>query len=376
MKGTLRAEPFGKERSRTKAIVLHPSKGKIQGLILGTWLTSLLCVLVPAFSVAAVFVLPLFLGPLAGSRKKMWAYPVGLAALLIGAWLWTRQVFFPAWLVLAAAPPLVLAYRFPFMKLDFRRFLFWFWGAYALSVMLVLAWPALRGYGPLADWLSRRLTEALRRSGGGNALLYRLTAAGYLSLPEEVGAPSPLRSLLEQRPAARQLYLALELHLRQRLTLLLPALCMQVILLGGLMTGLRVWKTRCTLLMVDEEKKTLPTVTVSPGFSGLSIGRGLWGLLMGAGVAGLLIASSTLNDMALQLARVLTGFCSAGFFLSGGSVLCGLLMRQDEDRRLWAGLLTGAVYVLLPALLFLLGFLDPLLHYRSRGSFQNQKEDE
>lgn len=51
-------------------------------------------------------------------------------------------------------------------------------------------------------------------------------------------------------------------------------------------------------------------------------------------------------------------------------------MRQDEDRRLWAGLLTGAVYVLVPALLFLLGVTDPMLRYRSRGSFQKQKEDE
>ena len=41
-----------------------------------------------------------------------------------------------------------------------------------------------------------------------------------------------------------------------------------------------------------------------------------------------------------------------------------------------AGLLTGAVYVLVPALLFLLGVTDPMLRYRSRGSFQKQKEDE
>ena len=102
-------------------------------MILGAWLTSLLCLLLPPFSVAAVFMLPLFLCPLAGSKKEAWAYPVGLAAILLGASLWTRQVFFPVWLLLAIAPPLVLAYRFPHMKLEFRQFLFWFVGAYALS---------------------------------------------------------------------------------------------------------------------------------------------------------------------------------------------------------------------------------------------------
>ena len=89
-----------------------------------------------------------------------------------------------------------------------------------------------------------------------------------------------------------------------------------------------------------------------------------------------MISISTANDAALQLARVLVSFCSTGFRISGAAVLCGLLMRQDEDRRLWAGLLTGAVYVLVPALLFLLGVTDPMLRYRSRGSFQKQKEDE
>ena len=97
-------------------------------MILGAWLTSLLCLLLPPFSVAAVFIMPLFLCPLAGSKKEAWAYPVGLAAILLGASLWTRQVFFPVWLLLAIAPPLVLAYRFPHMKLEFRQFLFWFVG--------------------------------------------------------------------------------------------------------------------------------------------------------------------------------------------------------------------------------------------------------
>ena len=36
----------------------------------------------------------------------------------------------------------------------------------------------------------------------------------------------------------------------------------------------------------------------------------------------------------------------------------------------------GAVWGLAPAILFLLGITDPMLHYRSRGSFQKQKEDE
>lgn len=91
---------------------------------------------------------------------------------------------------------------------------------------------------------------------------------------------------------------------------------------------------------MDEEKKTIPTVTVSPGFSGLSIGRNLCLTLLGAGALGLMISISTVNDAALQLARVLVSFCSTGFRISGAAVLCGLLMRQDEDRRLWAGLLT------------------------------------
>ena len=54
-------------------------------MIVGAWLTALLCLLIPAFSVAAVFLLPLFLCPLAGSKKEAWAYPAALAALLLGA---------------------------------------------------------------------------------------------------------------------------------------------------------------------------------------------------------------------------------------------------------------------------------------------------
>ena len=130
-------------------------------MIFGAWLTSLLCLLLPPFSVAAVFIMPLFLCPLAGSKKEVWAYPVGLAAILLGASLWTRQVFFPVWLLLAIAPPLVLAYRFPHMKLEFRQFLFWFVGAYALSAVMVLAWPVMAGLGSPAEWISARLVELL-----------------------------------------------------------------------------------------------------------------------------------------------------------------------------------------------------------------------
>lgn len=127
---------------------------------------------------------------------------------------------------------------------------------------------------------------------------------------------------------------------------------------------------------MDEEKKTIPTVTVSPGFSGLSIGRNLCLTLLGAGALGLMISISTVNDAARSWPGCWSAFAARVFGSAALRCCAGLLMRQDEDRRLWAGLLTGAVYVLVPALLFLLGVTDPMLRYRSRGSFQKQKEDE
>ena len=54
----------------------------------------------------------------------------------------------------------------------------------------------------------------------------------------------------------------------------------------------------------------------------------------------------------------------------------GLTEAAKWQADLKAGLLTGAVWGLAPAILFLLGITDPMLHYRSRGSFQKQKEDE
>ena len=51
----------------------------------------------------------------------------------------------------------------------------------------------------------------------------------------------------------------------------------------------------------------------------------------------------------------------------------------DEKYRTLDAKVKWAVFaaaLLVPALLFLLGVTDPMLRYRSRGTFQKQKEDE
>lgn len=364
----------GGERGRTKAILLKPPKGKIQGMVAACWILSVLSLLLPGASLAAAFLLPLFLCPLWGTGKEAWAYPPALALPALGGWLWTRQPMFAFSLLLACAAPLTAT---ALQKKPFPQGIFGGMLAYAFGVATVLLGSRFCVGDDLAKGLTELAVREIQSSSSGYVTLYRLAASGYLSMPEGASVRSLLLTMLEQPALNRQLLLSFQLRFRQDLALLLPSACVHVCLIGGVFCALRTERARGSLLLVDEDQKTPPALRVAPGFSALAMSRGMEAALFGMGALGYGIALSTANGWFVQLAQLLIATFQAGYRLCGAAVLTGLVMRRKPEWRVPAGLLAGTMYALTPSILFLLGMLDPLAHFRTGGSLPNQpKEDE
>lgn len=238
-------------------------------------------------------------------------------------------------------------------------------GCVALALTAVALSATLWLGAPLWQTLSARLTNCVQQSDRAGEWLLRLTAAGLIRLPKGFGT-----GFARAVPSAftRQMTLSLELSLQTLLRDGLPALWVQLSLLVGLFTCLRVSRFCDCYVIVESvspgEKRA--RVSAPPGFAKWALPRAFCAPVLATGVLclGLLLFG---GGLAVTLGQLGYTLFETAFMLEGAAVVVGLGTAHDEDRKTLWGLLAAALYLIAPLPLFLLGAADQAIHFRKRS---------
>lgn len=341
-----------------------PGRSQCNAALTGLCVLAALMALLPPACVLLAPLIPLLSAPLLRDRRRWaaWAASAAPAAVSLAAGmdpLYSLSLALPGMLPLLAAE--WLSGR---KKLGAPSSAACFMGAYALAVIAVAA-AASRALGTgVSEGLARLLAEGVAASDQPGELLYRFAIAGLAAVPEGYGIGLSLLDAV----AVRQMLLSLQLNARLALDQALPWLAVQVCLLGGLFTALRVQRFHCAMIVVSADpehpgsRKT--RVMQPPGFRMLVMPARLrWALcLMALAALFMMGAPDAVTSTVGQLCY--TAF-SCAFELAGASVLVCMLSARSPDRAALYGALSAALYALFPTALFFIGLADQALHFRA-----------
>lgn len=356
-----------------QAIALHPPRGQVMGMLLGAGALVAVMAVVPLTALPISFLLPLFVCPLVGTPKQWAAIPVAVAPALV-ALLGGQPALYSLSLLFSCGAPVAAAALLRPSKSATAEAYAYFLSAYAFGMVMVLLGLRSLFPGELAAGIASGAAGWVEASPDGNLTLYRLTAAGFLPLPDRYGALGALSFILDPG-LSRQLLLSFQLRLTQLLRELLPMLTVQVCWLGGVLTALRVQRLNHAYLLVDERHKEKVRLAVTPGFSMLRLPKAAHGALTAMALAGLCLFMVD-SPWARQLALLLYTAFTAIYALAGAAALTGMLTAKKPSFKTAFGLLAAALYLLCPIALFMMGILDPLFNFRSGKPLQSKEEDD
>lgn len=347
-----------------QSVALGPRRAELTALVISLAALCVVMLILPGLCLPLSLLTPLLGCPLARRREEpaAWAAAVMplLASLLAG-----YPVPYAASLALVGLAPLAFT-RFapPAARMGVSGMLRYV-GCIALALSAVAISATLWLGAPLWQTLSARLSARVEESERAGEWLLRLAAAGLLRLPKGYGM-----GFARAVPAAftRQMALSLELSLQRLLRGGLPALWVQLSLLVGLFTCLRVSRFCDCFVIVEAvspgEKRA--RVSAPPGFAQWALPRALRAPVLALGVLsmGLLLFG---GDFAATLGQLGYTLFETAFMLQGAAVIVGVGTARDEDRKALWGLLAAALYLIAPLLLFLLGAADQAVHFRKRS---------
>lgn len=347
-----------------QSVALGPRRAELTALALTLGALCIAMLLLPALCLPLSLLIPLLGCPLVRRREEpaAWAAAVmPLIASLVAGY----PLLYAAGLSLVGLTPLAFT-RFapPVMRVGPGGMLRYM-GCIALALTAVALSAALWLGSPLWQTLSERLTARVENSAHADEWMLRLAAAGLLRLPKGYGT-----GFARTIPGAfsKQLSMSLQLSLQALLRGGLPALWVQLSMLVGLFTCLRVSRF-CDCFVIVEAVSPVERrarVSAPPGFARWTLPRSLCAPVLAAGVLsiGLLLSggdfTATLGQLGYTLFRT-------AFMLEGAAVVVGLGSANDEDRKALWGALAALLYLITPSLLFLLGAADQLIHFRKRS---------
>lgn len=359
-------------------VALKPQRMQLIALMVCLGLMALGTALFPAMAVVFALLMPLFSCPLAGHRQHWAALAASVAPTLISLLNGYDTLYAVSLLVLTGAP-LAVAYVLAANKNQSGSMPL---GAHiaacaaGLAVVIACATHALGGNLPtgLADLLTQRVSA----SAQPGMALYRLATAGLLNVPNEYRGASLLVYLLEPaliRQMLMSLHLTLEILFRQSL----PSAFVQAGVICGLFTALRARRLNTAMLIVFRDarnpNKRQTRVAQPLGFSSLTLPRSLSRLVTGMGLCSILLIG-TGSQLMQTLGLLFYAMFNTVFQLCGAAVIVGVLSARNPERKPLYGSLAAILYVLFPLALFLIGILDPALHFRKRLKEQPEKEEE
>lgn len=355
-----------------QVVALKPSRTRLAGMLAAVCALVALMALFPLAALPISLLLPLFICPLIGT-KNQWAVIPGALAPTVIALLAGQPALYAFSLLFCGGIPAVATLLANHAKAEDGTMYAYFIGAYAFALALVLG--SLQGLFPgrLAEGIARQVTDSVTASPDSLITLYRLAASGFISVPSGFEGRNLLGLMLDPG-LTRQLSLSLHLTLSQTLYQLLPTLVVQICLLGGVFTALRVAKMNRRYLLVDAQHREPVKVALTPGFSLLRMPRKCGGALTAMGLMGMVLAM-TESAWCQQLSALLFASFVGGYALTGAAAALRAFLKRWPQARIAAGVLVAILYVLFTTVLFLFGVLDALT-LPGKGSQSKENEED
>ena len=237
--------------------------------------------------------------------------------------------------------------------------------AMAFSLVVVLCMAVHMLGGPLQSVLPELIVQKLSRTKNLSEVLRRLAMQGLVSVPDGYSVNGAFRPLM-QAAHNQQMLMSLRLTLEMLISSYLPKLFVNACVLTGVFVSLRLERMNGVLLVVEAKSASQKhtRVVAAPAFRLLAMPRPLRLMLFGMAIVSFVTAFS-----ASALAQTFGQLCYALFetlyTLLGAAVLVFVFTKNDPDRRIRAGVLAAALYLIAPFVLLIVGLLDQSFHFRN-----------
>ena len=347
-----------------QSVALGPRRAELTALVISLAALCVAMLVLPGLCLPLSLLTPLLGCPLVRRREEPVAWAAAAMPLLASLLAGDPAVYAVSLALVGLLPLAFTRFAPPAARVGLGGMLCYV-GCIALSLIAVALSATLWLGAPLWQTLSARLCARVEGSERAGEWLLRLAAAGLLRLPKGYGS-----GFARAIPAAftKQMALSLQLSLQRLLQGGLPALWVQLSLLVGLFTCLRVSRFCDCFVIVETVSpgERRARVSAPPGFGQWALPRALRSPVLSIGVLslGLMLFG---GDYAATLGQLGYTLFETAFMLNGAAVVVGLGAARDEDRKALWGLLAAALYLIAPLLLFLLGAADQGIHFRKRS---------
>lgn len=347
-----------------QTVALKPKRAEWMAMLIGLLILCAIMLFVPALCVPLALAAPLLACPLVGRKEEAVAWVSAVvptaASLLAG-----DDTLYALSLALIGVLPLLITRLIPIQKRPGALGMLMYVSAMAFSVTTVLAAATRMLGGPLQFALAQAFVDWVDQAPNREVLVKQFAANGLLSIPKGYMDQSAVRPLMET-VYIRQMLMSLRLTMEMLLERYLPSLAVQSCLIVGLFISLRLERANGVLLVVEArtaaDKRT--RVVAPPSFRLLAIPGNVRRTMLALGVTALLLLTSP-GSFASTLGQLCYAAFETVFCLLGAAVMVFLYTKNDPDRRIMAGVLTTAIYLMAPFVLLLVGMMDQRFHFRN-----------
>lgn len=346
-------------------VPIRPGRAQVYALLAGLCVLCAAMLCLPQLCVPLSLLIPLFACPLAGRREE----PVAWAAAAmpaLSALMADCDPIYAVSLSLTGVLSMLATKLLPAKKRAGFTGILWHMGAVAAGLTAIAASASHMLGGPLWQTLAGMIVQEVAQGEQAGLVLYRLGAAGLISMPD-MGGPV-LMHVLEPE-LVRQMLLSLRLTLETLLFELLPALFVQLSVMVGLFTALRVQRMNGVILVVEAQTsgERKARVAVPPGFRLLAMPAGMHLPMTLIAVLALVLMLSE-GAVAQMVGQMCYTLFETAFMLVGAAVVVFVFSNRHPERKTLFGVLAAALYVMVPFMLFLIGLTDQTFHYRLKRS--------
>lgn len=337
-------------------IVLKPEKKRMVWLALQLALVTCLGFFVPALTLPAALILPLFTCPLGGKKQEGAAACAScmLAAAAYPFYGWSGALG----AALMTLLPLYAAMRKREKQSFLSNLLLYFCGTAAGLLLCLFSLTDSLSRAP-ALLLAEKLADLIHASPRRAEILVRMGNAGLLRFPPEcIGQTA--EALARNPGLIAQMSLSARGGLTDLLEKEVPRLCAAAVLGVPLFTAVRVNRYSSSLMLVRKDAadgKKHAVVIVPPGFRIMKIprGAGLFFLLLPA--AGLMLLGGV-SPFEKNLGLVFLYGSAFLWEMQGAAVMIFRMAPKPEQKGVFAGIAAAFFWLLTPEMLLLLGLTD------------------
>lgn len=357
-----------------QAISLHPQQRLLVNKRIALYVLVVLIGIAPALSLPLTMLLPLFICPLLKGKKSWIAWlAIPLPALIV--LLRDGQAAYAASLLLLVAAPALVTWRMKADEYSKPESILVYIAVMALTLGFSLwalyldAWQ--EGVG-LAAFLSEKVEQWVMTHPQRTELLYRALSAGLLPLPQGYQQVTLLNLTLDP-VFLGEIRLMLKTRVAYLVDAKLPTLFVQAAIILGVFINLRIQRMWGSYLLLNKAEPNKVSIALAPCFSRLRMPR-KWRVVMLICCLSYFLISAT-QGFGYRLAQVLYATFETAYQLQGAAMVCFLIMGDQQEKRVLAGIAGGLLFVAMPFAAFVAGCFEGMFSFRSRaGDDKNERE--